>query len=340
LLGALDPGDANRADVQEIQHATERAANLTRQLLAFSRRQVLQPKVIDLGETVAGIEPMLRRLLAEDIVFVTTAEPGRGRVRADPGQIEQAVVNLAVNARHAMPHGGTLEIDVRDRDDGHAVVLTVKDSGHGMDEHTQDQIFEPFYTTKGVGEGTGLGLSTVYGIVQQSGGTIRVRSAPGKGAAFVIELPLVDTEVDAVVPAPDPAVPELVGAGRRVLLVEDDEAVRNLMAKLLIQNGYAVSAADSPTGAVALCASADEPFELLITDVVMPQMNGAQLAAMLVASQPALRVLYVSGYPSDAIVQRGIFQGSTAFLQKPFTVAQLVAKLGEVLDGADAPVAA
>jgi signal transduction histidine kinase/amino acid transporter/ActR/RegA family two-component response regulator len=341
LLDALKPGDVNRPDVEQIGQAADRAANLTRQLLAFSRRQVLQPKVIDLAETVGGIEPMLKRLLGEDIEIVTTSDPARGRVRADPGQIEQVIVNLAVNARHAMPHGGTLNIDVRNRVDGRGVLLTVSDSGHGMDRHTKEQIFEPFFTTKQIGEGTGLGLSTVYGIVQQSGGTISVRSAPGEGAAFAILLPLAEESDEPVEQTVEPLVPELVGGDVRILLVEDDESVRKLIGTLLTRQGYDVSVAASPNEAIALCEKTAEPFELLISDVVMPSMNGPQLAAALLVSQPNLRVLYVSGYPSDAIVQRGIFQGTSAFLQKPFTPVQLAAKVREVMDEVGiAPVAA
>jgi two-component system cell cycle sensor histidine kinase/response regulator CckA len=275
---------------------------------------------------------MLRRLLGEDIEIVTTSDPAGGRVRADPGQIEQVIVNLAVNARHAMPNGGTLTIDVRNRADDLGVLLTVSDSGHGMDQHTKEQIFEPFFTTKQIGEGTGLGLSTVYGIVQQSGGTISVESAPGEGATFVIALPLAEETADSVLQTVVPLVPELAGGDVRILLVEDDESVRKLVGRMLTRQGYDVSVAASPSEAIALCEDDVEPFELLISDVVMPSMNGPQLAAILVVSQPKLRVLYVSGYPSDAIVQRGIFQGASAFLQKPFTSEQLVAKVREVMD--------
>jgi CheY-like chemotaxis protein len=284
---------------------------------------------------------MLRRLLGEDIEIVTTSDPDRGRVRADPGQIEQVILNLAVNARHAMPDGGSLTFDVRNTDDGGGVLLTVTDSGHGMDERTKAQIFEPFFTTKAIGEGTGLGLSTVYGIVQQSGGRIRVDSAPGAGAAFAIALPLSDDAAEAVGEVTEPVAPELAGGEHRILLVEDDASVRKLLLTLLVRQGYDVVAAASPSEAISLSEVASEPFELLISDVVMPNMNGPQLAAILMEAQPSLRVLYVSGYPSDAIVQRGIFQGTSAFLQKPFTAAQLVEKVAEVMDEAGiAPVAA
>jgi signal transduction histidine kinase/ActR/RegA family two-component response regulator len=341
LLDALQPGDVNRPDVEQIRLAADRAANLTRQLLAFSRRQVLQPKVIDLAETVGGIEPMLRRLLGEDIEIITTSDPRCGHVRADPGQIEQVIVNLAVNARHAMPDGGTLTIDVRNTDDAGGVLLTVTDSGCGMDDHTKEQIFEPFFTTKQIGEGTGLGLSTVYGIVQQSGGMIRVESAPGEGATFRIALPLADEVADAVGDVVEPPPPEVADCDVRILLVEDDESVRKLLSTLLTRQGYDVSVASSPHEAVALCEATVEPFELLVSDVVMPSMNGPQLALLLTESQPKLRVLFVSGYPSDAIVQRGIFQGTSAFLQKPFTAAQLTAKIREVMDEVGiAPLAA
>jgi signal transduction histidine kinase/ActR/RegA family two-component response regulator len=341
LLDSLKADDESRPDVEQIQQAADRAANLTRQLLAFSRRQVLQPKMIDLADTVGGIEPMLKRLLGEDVEIVTTADPARGKVRADPGQIEQVIVNLAVNARHAMPGGGILSIDVRNTDDGGGVLLTVSDSGHGMDERTQAQIFEPFFTTKQIGEGTGLGLSTAYGIVQQSGGRIRVESAPGKGATFMIVLPLAEKTNDLGPEVADTVLPERVGRELRVLLVEDDESVRKLLGTLLTRQGFLVSVAASPSEALTLCDAAAEPFELLVSDVVMPNMNGPQLAAILTASQPNLRVLYVSGYPSDAIVQRGIFQGTSAFLQKPFTSEQLAAKVREIMDDAGiAPVAA
>jgi PAS domain S-box-containing protein len=327
LLGALDADDPRRTDAEEVYRAADRAATLTKQLLAFSRRQILQPKVIDLGNVVTGLAPMLHRLLGEDVEFVTVLAPTRGAVLADPSQLEQVVLNLAVNARHAMPAGGRITVEVSD--DGGNVVLSVSDTGCGMDEATQAQVFEPFFTTKEPGMGTGLGLSMVYGIVEQSGGTISIESAPDAGATFRVAFPRVDRP--AVV-SPEPvAAPETPVGSESVLLVEDDEIVRKLVAEMVAQQGYTVTTASNPGQAVELCKAPGASFDVMISDVVMPQMNGPQLAELLAPILPEMSVIFVSGYPSDAIVSRG-GAAIDGFLQKPFSASQLAEKLREVLD--------
>jgi signal transduction histidine kinase/ActR/RegA family two-component response regulator len=341
----LSAAHASQEDVDEILAAAERAASLTRQLLAFSRRQIVEPRSIDLGEIVIGFEKMLRRLIGEHIALETRVAPGAGRAFADPGQVQQVILNLAVNARDAMPGGGRLVIEVADASaadrgelDGHQglptgplVRLSMIDSGVGMDEATAARIFEPFFTTKPVGKGTGLGLSTVYGIVAQSGGAIRVRSSPGEGAAFHVFFPRpasAPAEGQAAV-APSPA--EQRGGGGSVLLVEDDAAVRAVARRALAYAGYEVQEAPLPGEAIALALARGTPFDLLVTDVILPEMNGADLAARLLEEGRVARVLYVSGYTGGQLAADALASGQ-AFLPKPFTPDVLVRRVREVLD--------
>jgi two-component system cell cycle sensor histidine kinase/response regulator CckA len=343
LLSGLEPASPLRQDAAEIKKAAERAAGLTRQLLAYSRRQVLQPEVLDLNRVVADMDRMLRRLIGEDVELVTTLAPDLGAVRADRGQLEQVLVNLVLNARDAMPRGGklTLETTNTELDPGYVedhtgakagphVLLAVTDTGAGMDPETAAHLFEPFFTTKEVGKGTGLGLATVYGIVKQSDGYIMVYSEPGHGTTFKIYLP----RVAAAEPAPPPALrPTVTRGSETVLVVEDEEAVRSLSRRALEAGGYTVLAAADGADAVRLVERYGGPIHLVLTDVVMPGMSGRELADRLVQRRPGLRVLYMSGYPGDAIVHRGALDPGTAFLQKPFMPDDLTRKVREVLDG-------
>jgi len=317
LLDATLVDEKQRRFATEIRAAGERAAQLTQQLLAFSRRQVLQPRVLDLNDEVRSVESMLSRVIGEGIRIVVDLEPGLRRVLADPTQISQVLLNLAVNARDAMDGSGTLTI--RTRNDGSHVLLTVADTGAGMDDETRLRLFEPFFTTKAVGQGTGLGLATVYGIVTQSGGAIDVRSAPGRGAAFDIRLPA----TDAAPEAPTDGAATVRGGSERVLVVDDEAGVRDLVAHVLREFGYDVVVAASPFDALGHRGA----FDLLLTDVVMPELTGPELAAELGAS----RVIYMSGYDP-----RSLDRPPTPFLQKPFDRAALVQLVREVLD---APVA-
>ena len=344
MLGKLAPDDALRREVELVRSAAERAARLTHQLLAFSRKQVLEPRVLDLNDTVTGIEPLLRRLIGEHIEISVTRGSGLGRVKADAGQLEQVLLNLAVNARDAMPQGGQLALETgnvtlderaarraHDLSPGSYVVLSVTDSGHGMDAATRAQIFEPFFTTKEVGKGTGLGLATVYGIVKQSGGFIEVESEPGRGACFRVYLPRVDEEVGAAEPVKAPGT-RLRGS-ETVLLVEDDESLRMLAREILTVQGYRVLEAPSPREALRVNQIHDGRIHLLLTDVVMPEMNGRQLADHLKMARPDMAVLFMSGYTGAALAQRG---GEVEFtgqlLPKPFTPDGLSRKVREVLD--------
>jgi len=338
------PGDdARRGDLEEILRATDRAAALTRQLLAFSRRQVLAPRVLDLNTVVASVDNMLRRLIGADVALRTALASDLGAVRADPGQLEQVIMNLVVNARDAMPRGGKLTIETANAelDESYAlehpavvagpfVMLAVSDSGVGMDAATQARIFEPFFTTKEKGKGTGLGLATVYGIVKQSGGNIWLYSEPGRGTTFKIYLPRVDQPLE--LPAPTPASRETPRGTETVLLVEDDEAVRTLARKMLASHGYTVLAAPSGADALELAASHAGPIHLLVTDVVLPGMSGRELAARFQSVRPGLKVLYTSGYTDEAIVHHGVLDPGIAFLQKPFTSGALARKVRETLD--------
>jgi PAS domain S-box-containing protein len=343
LLNRLEPQAPLRKDLEEIKKAGDRAAALTQQLLAFSRRQVLLPEVMDLNAIVAGMATMLQRILGEDIDLATALAEGLGPVRADPGQIEQVILNLAVNARDAMLHGGkltieTLNVEVKESQrrgqsvvPGSYVMLSVSDTGHGMDAETQARIFEPFFTTKESGKGTGLGLSTVYGIVNQSGGYIFVYSEPGRGATFKIYLPRVDARVESSGEASQPAA-DLPSGTETILLVEDEPGVRFLVCDMLRQQGYAVLEARHGFEALVISAQHVGTIQLLITDVVMPQMSGREVADQLAATRPGLSVLYISGYTENAVVHHGVLDPGTFFLPKPFTAEVLLRKVREVLD--------
>jgi two-component system, cell cycle sensor histidine kinase and response regulator CckA len=341
LLAEVSTGASIRPDIEEIQKAADRAAALTQQLLAFSRRQVLQPRVIDIDQVVIGVETLLRRLIGEDIHLVVALESRGARVRADPGQLEQVLMNLAVNARDAMPKGGSLVIDtsvteldpdfIRNNEgshEGNYVRLRVTDSGVGMDQETLSHVFEPFYTTKEVGKGTGLGLATVYGIVKQSGGYIRVESRRQSGTTFEILLPEV---LEDIQPARNGA-PNMADArGETVLIAEDEDAVRALTTRILRKRGYHVLEAKHGVEALDIARTHEGRIDLLLTDVVMPMLGGRELGEMLMRARPDVKVLFMSGYTGDALLQRGLLEGSK-FLEKPFTPNSLAAKVREVLE--------
>ncbi|TAJ07348.1 MAG: response regulator [Nitrospirae bacterium] len=342
LLKKPDMKDRQRNYVEQIKQAGDRAASLTRQLLAFSRRQVLQPKVLDLNEAVTAISPILQRLMGEDIRL--TLDLGRiGSIKADPGQLDQVLMNLAANARDAMPQGGTLIIKTADieLDAGEAnrhpgaqagphVMLAVSDTGCGMDTETLRHIYEPFFTTKEQGKGTGLGLSTVYGIVKQSGGSIWAYSEPGLGTTFKIYLPRVESCAPPLC-APSPSA--LAGRSTEtVLLVEDETAVRLLVRTILADHGYTVLEAASPEEALSIGASHQSQIHLLVTDVVMPGSSGRKVAERLAECHPHLKVLYMSGYTNNAIAHHGVLEAGLAFLQKPFTPDALANRVREVLN--------
>jgi PAS domain S-box-containing protein len=330
-LARLTPGDTLYDDLLEIKSAGTRAASLTQQLLAFSRKQVLEPRVVDLNTIVTGIAKMLRRTIGEDVELVTRLAPDLGPVRADPIQMEQVLLNLAVNARDAMPEGGCLTIETMNlrSSTGPAVRIRVEDTGIGMTADVRAHLFEPFFTTKEVGKGTGLGLATAYGIVQQSGGSISVSSEPGQGTTFVIDLPQVGGE-----PAPpEPVMPEGFGHGTEtILLVEDEESVRNLTRRVLQHSGYHVLSA--PNGEAALELSRHHPgvIHLLLTDVVMPGISGPRLAEVLLPEREGMRCIFMSGYAATTLEQKILLQGDTIFLQKPFTRAQLIRRIREAID--------
>jgi len=344
LIGAdLTPDEPLRADIDEIRQAAERATELTRQLLAFSRQQVLEPKVLSLSHTVTGMEKMLRRLLGADIALTTLLEPALWNVVADPGQVEQILMNLAVNARDAMPEGGKLTIQTtnveldedyatvhHDVRPGAYVMLAVSDTGMGMDAQTQARIFEPFFTTKEKGKGTGLGLATVFGIVKQSGGHIWVYSEPERGATFKVYFPRV-TGATLVTPSERPA-PASIRGTETILLVEDDAHVRTLARNILRRHGYVVLEAANGGEALLICEQHGARIDLLLTDVVLPLMNGRQIAERLTSLRPELKVIFMSGYTDDAVLQHGLLDSGIAYIQKPLTPATLTQKVREVLD--------
>jgi signal transduction histidine kinase/ActR/RegA family two-component response regulator len=346
LNGMLRPDDPACEPVKEILKAADRASALTRQLLTFSRRQVVAPQVLALNQVIQDLDKMLRRLIGEDIALTSVLAPNLGQVKADPGQIEQVLLNLVVNARDAMPRGGRLTIETANvvLDEVYArthpeiapgsfVMLAVTDTGCGMDAATQARIFEPFFTTKGVGKGTGLGLSTVYGIVKQSAGSIYVYSELGRGTSFKVYLP---QTLESIAAAPQAgrnvvASPSR-GGSETLLLVEDDEGVRALTRTVLKNGSYDVIEAVDPDEALRLVEKHAAPIHLLVTDVVMPGMSGRELAERLTAQRPDLKVLYVSGYTDDSVVRHGLLEAEVAFLQKPFTPDALARKVREVLD--------
>jgi PAS domain S-box-containing protein len=345
LLMRLGPDDPARKEVDLIQTTAQRAAGLTRQLLAFSRKQVLEPKPINLKTLVAGVTPILTRLIGEHIEIVIVAADGAAQVMADPGQMEQVIVNLVVNARDAMSDGGTLTIETSDRlvpdgglrahdrpvPPGSYVTLSIRDTGSGMDAATLARIFEPFFTTKEPGRGTGLGLSTVHGIVHQSGGYLAVESVVGRGTAFTIYLPRLLAPI-SVSGAGQDLVPDLLGGSETVLLVEDDDELRRLTSEILQASGYTVLEAGDPLEALTLCDRRDgKPIDLLLTDMVMPAMRGPELAATLSETRPGLTVLFMSGYADESVTSPQAGGPGRAFLEKPFTPHDLTRAVREAL---------
>jgi PAS domain S-box-containing protein len=331
-----------RVYAEEIHNAAERAASLTRQLLSFSRKQILVPKPVALDALIEEMQPMLQRLVGEDVQVAASAEPSLGLVRADPGQMGQILMNLAANARDAMPGGGRLTIRAENVEPADmprsapegllgnpAVLLTVSDTGAGMDDETRQQIFEPFFTTKERGRGTGLGLATVYGIVQQSEGHVEVESEPGRGTTFRIYLPR--AEAGAVAAASPEETLRGIGGHETVLVAEDQDDLRKLVTTFLRARGFRVLEAPDGRAALALAAGFPAPIDLLVTDVIMPDITGKQLADELAPSRPDMRILYMSGYSGDVIAQRGVLDESVSYLAKPFTVEALAAKVREVL---------
>jgi PAS domain S-box-containing protein len=343
LLDRLAPTDPCRHDVGEIREAGRRAAALTGQLLAFSRKQVLQPVVLDLNDVVANIDGMLRRLIGEDIDLVTRAAPGPVHVQADPGQLDQVLVNLAVNGRDAMPGGGRLAIEVGTLDvdgagqgaplglaSGRYALLTVADTGIGMDDRVRSHLFEPFFTTKGPGKGTGLGLAVVYGIVKQSGGHIWCESTPGQGTCMRVCLPRV-AAADPASLRPDPG-QRVPRGSETVLVAEDEAAVRGLVRVVLETAGYRVMEARDGLEALEIASRRDGALHLLLSDIVMPGMNGRELACTLRRTQPSVRVLFTSGYTDSLIIDSGNLGPGTSFLQKPFSPAALLTAVRDLLD--------
>src|SRR5688572_11808871 len=336
LLQDLPAASADRDDVAQIQKAAQGASELTRQLLAFSRQQVLEPKVVDLNDAVSGIEKLLGRVLREDVKLRCALAPDTGAIKVDPGQLEQVLMNLAVNARDAMPKGGLLTIETANVDldaaylEGHPmakpgpyVMLAVTDTGVGMDAVTQARIFEPFFTTKEIGKGTGLGLATVQGIVQQSGGFIWVYSEPGHGTVFKIYLPRVDEPVSQA----ESVMGEDLHGTETVLVAEDMPAVRAVTRQMLARYGYTVLEAADGVTALEVAASFEGPIHLLLTDVVMPDLNGRDLAQRLQGMRRDMKVVYMSGYTDDAVVRHGVLEDGIVYLQKPFTPASLARKV-------------
>ena len=343
LLERFGSDHAASVHLKEIKNAGEHAASLTRQLLAFSRRQVLAPQVIDLNIVVANLETMLKRLIGEDIKLHTRLDPSLCRVKADPGQIEQVIMNLAVNARDAMPTGGNLSLETRnvELDEAYArshatvkpglhAMLAVSDTGAGIKRETITRIFEPFFTTKEMGKGTGLGLATVYGIVKQSGGSIWVYSEPSQGTVFKLYFPTAGES-----PVLKKFTKKETGSTsgtETILMVEDEEGVRSLVRLALESSGYTVLEMKDGESAVAMCADYSGPIHLLLTDVVMPQMSGRSIAGKISLLRPGIKVLYMSGYTDDAVLHHGVLSRDMPFIQKPFSPVALRKKIREVLD--------
>jgi len=343
LLSDVGPDDPMRESLEEIRQAGQRAAALTRQLLLFSRHEVFEPAVIDLNDVLAGMDKLIRRILGEDVEVVSVQGASLSRVLADPSHIEQVIMNLVVNARDAMPTGGKLTLETKNVvldeafskqhlgvSPGPHVLLSVTDTGQGMDKETQLRIFEPFFTTKEKGKGTGLGLSTVFGIVHQSRGTIWVDSEPGVGTTFRVYFPPSDGELEQVrklAPAP------VLTGTETILLIEDEEHVRVVSRAILARSGYNVVEVHNPAEALELCEKPSKPIHLVLTDIVMPKMSGPELAKRLRLLRPDIKVLYMSGYTDDTIIRHGMLDPKTAFLQKPFTPEDLRRKVRDVLDG-------
>jgi signal transduction histidine kinase len=342
LLAELEPGKPMHEELSEIRDAGKRAANLTRQLLMFSRQQVIEPKVVDLNELLSGMDKMLKRILGADVDLVSVPTSNLGRVKIDPGSFEQVIMNLVVNARDAMPKGGKLTMETANfsLDDEYArthhgvrpgphVMLAVTDTGTGMDKATQARVFEPFFTTKEKGKGTGLGLSTVFGIAHQAGGSVWLYSELGVGTTFKVYLPRVDEEVEAPRPSQHPAT---LRGSETVLLVDDDDQVRAVARGILCKNGYQVLDARNAGEALLHVERASGAIHLLLTDVVMPQVSGPELAKRLSAVRPDLKVLCMSGYTDDSIVRHGVLESQIEYIQKPLTPATLTKRVREVLD--------
>jgi signal transduction histidine kinase/ActR/RegA family two-component response regulator len=342
-LPEITDGNPLRGNIEEIRKAADRAADLTRQLLAFSRRQIMEMKVLDLNTILQNLEKMLRRLIGEDIELAFLSGGDLGRVKVDPGQIEQVIVNLAVNARDAMPKGGKLTIEtantVLDEEyaqkhvavkPGHYVMLSVSDTGIGMTPEVRERVFEPFFTTKEKGKGTGLGLSTVYGIVKQSGGNIWVYSELGRGTTLKIYFPQVDEPLEEL---RENVETKLVPQGTEtVLIVEDDKEVRKLAARILENQGYKILEAAQGSEALPLCKEHRNPIHLVLADVVMPGLDGRELAERVKSFHPGMKVLYMSGYTDNAIIHHGVLEKGMNYIQKPFTLDGLARKVREVLD--------
>ena len=339
----LKEGDPLRVNIDEIQNAAERAASLTRQLLAFSRRQVMEMKVLDLNTLLRDLEKMLRRVIGEDIEMVIQLAEDLGRVRADVGQIEQVIMNLAVNAKDAMPSGGKLTIETAnveldesyarshvDVRHGHYVMFSVSDTGVGMTPEVRERIFEPFFTTKEMGKGTGLGLSTTYGIVKQSEGHIWVYSVQGKGTTFKIYLPRVNEPLEEI--RKDVLKEELPRGNETILIVEDEEDVRKLAGKILEKQGYRILESFNGDDALVACERRKSPIHLMLADIIMPGMSGSELAKLLKPLYPEIKILYMSGYTDNAVVRHGVLEKGVNYIQKPFTMEGLARKVREVLD--------
>jgi CheY-like chemotaxis protein len=350
LFRALPPGDRQRDRAEQILHAAHRGAALTRQLLAFSRQQPMEARVLELASVVSNAETLLRRLIGEDIEIVTLSDHRLGRVKADPTQIEQVVMNLAINARDAMPGGGRLTIETAnvELDEGYSlahpdvqagpyVLLAVSDSGTGMSAETLSHIYEPFFTTKEAGRGTGLGLATVYGIVRQSGGHLAVYSEEGHGTSFKIYLPRIEAAVASLATPTTGAEPTL--GTETVLLIEDEMSLREVILDQLNEGGYTVVTGENVAGAVHNAERHEGPIHLVITDIVMPGMGGREAVRRIRASRPDIRVIYMSGYSGGAAGAQGLADPDEAFLQKPFSLVGLLRKMREVLDAAPPPSA-
>jgi CheY-like chemotaxis protein len=348
LLNKLEKSnDSIRRSVEMIKEAAQRSVSLTRQLLAFSRRQVMEPQVLDLNESLSSLTKMLQPLIGEDIELRMSLAPELGKVRADPAQFDQAILNLTVNARDAMPHGGRITIETanveldRPYSATHATVqpgpfvrVAVSDTGIGMDKETQAHIFEPFFTTKEKGKGTGLGLAMVYGIVKQSKGFIWVYSEPGQGTTFKIYLPRVETAVPEPNNTGQSSETSMMGE-ETVLVVEDEGMLRELTCEFLQDSGYTVLAAANGPEAIELARRHRDPIHLLLTDAIMPGMSGRELAEHLTVQRPGLKVMYVSGYTDDTVLREGLLEQGASFLQKPFTQSALTRKIRAVMDGSE-----